>query len=136
MECLSIPGGTTDSVTSKLEIYDITKFDNLIIIVGGNDSSDKTDLESFHDKYNNLIKSVKLKNPKCKLFLCMFCPRGDTDVTNIMISFFSCVRRTILPVLTIILISTLRKRKMNGNITFTNPETLSLVVLESSLPQY
>ena len=83
MECLSIPGGTTDSVTSKLEIYDITKFDNLIIIVGGNDSSDKTDLESFHDKYNNLIKSVKLKNPKCKLFLCMFCPRGDTDVTNI-----------------------------------------------------
>ena len=83
MKCISISGGTIDSVTDKLEIFDIMKFNNLIIIVGGNDASNKIDRESFHDKYNNLIKSVKLKNSKHKLFLCTSCPPGDTDVTGI-----------------------------------------------------
>ena len=83
VECLSIPGGKVDSVANKLEIFDITKFKNLIITVGGNDASNKTELGTFYETYRNLINSVKHQNAKCNLFLCTSCPRGDTDVTDI-----------------------------------------------------
>ena len=83
VECVSISGGNIDSISNKLEIFDISKFGNLIITVGGNDASNKSDLEIFHNKFSDLIKTIKLKNSKCKLFLCTSCPRGDTDVTDI-----------------------------------------------------
>ena len=63
MECLSIPGGTINSLTNKLEIFDISKFSYIIITIGGNDAEDKN-LESYYAKFNNLIKSVKLINPQ------------------------------------------------------------------------
>ena len=46
-----------DSITNKLEIFDISKFDNVIITVGGNDASSNTDLGIFHRKFNDLIKT-------------------------------------------------------------------------------
>ena len=83
VECVPISGGNIDSITNKLEIFDISKFDNVIITVGGNDASNNTDLGIFHNKFSDLIKTIKLKNSKCKLFLCTSCPRGDTDVTDV-----------------------------------------------------
>ena len=83
MECLSIPGGTIYSLTNKLEIFDISKFSNIIITIGGNDAADKANLDSFYVDFNNLIKSTKLINPQLKIFLCSSSPRGDTDVTDI-----------------------------------------------------
>ena len=43
MDCVPIICGTIDSITNKLEIFDISKFDNVIITVGGNDASSNTE---------------------------------------------------------------------------------------------
>lgn len=85
VECQSVPGATIDTVIDKLQIFDISKFDRLVVYVGGNDSSRKSDLdlEYFEEKYQQLITFVKNSNSSCKLFLCTSCPRGDTDVTDI-----------------------------------------------------
>ena len=33
VECKSVPGATVDIITDSLQILDITKFDNIIVIV-------------------------------------------------------------------------------------------------------
>lgn len=83
VECQSVPGATIDTIIDKLQIFDLTKFANIVVYVGGNNASSKTDLEYFEEKYEQLITFIKNKNYTSKLFLCTSCPRGDTDVTDI-----------------------------------------------------
>lgn len=83
VECHPVPGATIDAINNKLQIFDISKFDNIVVYVGGNDTSRNTNLEYFEEKYDQLITSVKSKNSSCQLFLCTSCPRGDTEVMDI-----------------------------------------------------
>ena len=82
VECQPVPGATIDSIIDKLQIFDLIKFDNLVVYVGGNDSSGQSDTEHFEHKYQQLILLVKEKNSRCNIFLCSSCPRGDTDVND------------------------------------------------------
>ncbi|MEW8545036.1 MAG: GDSL-type esterase/lipase family protein [Candidatus Thiodiazotropha sp.] len=83
VECQSIPGANIDSIIDKLQIYDLKKFSNIIVYVGGNNASNETDPEYFEEKYEQLITSIKNTSSNSKLFLCTSCPRGDTDVTEV-----------------------------------------------------
>ena len=83
VECHSIPGATIDTIIDKLQIYDLKKIANIIVYVGGNNASNKTDPEYFEEKYKQLITSVKNSNSNSKIFLCTSCPRGDTDITEV-----------------------------------------------------
>lgn len=83
VECQSIPGATIDTIIDKLQIYDLKKFANIIIYIGGNNASNKTDPEYFEEKYEQLITSIKNTSSDSKLFLCTSCPRGDTDITEV-----------------------------------------------------
>lgn len=82
VECQPIPGATIDMVIDKIHLFDLTKFDNTVVYVGGNDSSQHADPEFFEMKYDQLISHIKTKNPDCAIYLCTSCPRGDTDVTE------------------------------------------------------
>ena len=61
-------------------MFDLTKFSDIVIYVGGNDSSNNSDNEYFEEKYEQLLQHIKSITPTSKIHLCTFCPRGDTDV--------------------------------------------------------
>ena len=66
-----------------MHLFDLSKFSDIVIYVGGNDSSSNTDIELFEEKYEQLIQHIKNKNPSCEIHLCTSCPRGDTDVEDV-----------------------------------------------------
>ena len=73
-------GAGIDSIREELSVYDISKFDNIIIYVGGNDASNNMTPESFEQKYNALISYIKTENQRCEIMLCELCPRSDVDI--------------------------------------------------------
>ena len=83
IECRSIPGATMDTLTEKIKLYDLSKFTDIVVYIGGNDSSRNTDIEYFEEKYEQFLSYVKEKNQTGKIYLCTPCPRGDTDVSDI-----------------------------------------------------
>ena len=57
-------------------------FQALVVSVGGNDASSKTDIELFEEKYDEVISLVKTGNPNCELYMCNISPPGDADVRH------------------------------------------------------
>ena len=53
----------------KFELFDLTKFGNIIIYVGGNDASRIDDMEQFETQYRKLISLIRGKNQDCKIYL-------------------------------------------------------------------
>ena len=45
-------------------------FQALVVSVGGNYASSKTDIELFEEKYDEVISLVKTGNPNCELYMC------------------------------------------------------------------
>lgn len=82
VECQPMPGATIAEISVKIQLYDMTKFSNVVVYVGGNDASRNSDDTHFEEQYQQLILHVKDKNRSCNIFLCTACPRGDTDVTR------------------------------------------------------
>lgn len=76
----SSSGATIDSMCDDISLFDMKAFTKAIIYVGGNDASNGTDPEYFEEKYSHLIEHVKEANSNCEIFVCLVCPRGDTDV--------------------------------------------------------
>ena len=68
VECQPVPGATVDSVFDKLQIFYLTKFDNLVVYVGGNDSSRQSDIEHFEHKYEQLVSLVREKKCNCNIY--------------------------------------------------------------------
>ena len=64
-------------------MYDLYIFLHILIYVGGNNASDKTDIEYFEDRNDQLICHIKEHNKDCKIVLINFCPRGDADVSEV-----------------------------------------------------
>ena len=83
VECKSVAGAKIDTILETIEIFDISKFDNIVVYVGGNDVSGETVINHFEQQFGKLISLVKSKNSKCKVLLSNMCPRGDVDVTEI-----------------------------------------------------
>ena len=82
-ECQPYSGVSIDIVFEKVQMFDLSKFSDIVIYVGSNDSSDNTDIEYFEEKYEQLLHHIKNKNPFCEIHLCTSCPRGDTDVDDV-----------------------------------------------------
>ena len=61
-------------------MFDLTKFSDIDIYVGGNDSSNSSDNVYFEEKYEQLLQHIKSQTQTSKIHLCTSCHRGDTDV--------------------------------------------------------
>ena len=73
-------GAGIESITEEIKLFDLRKFTNIIIYIGGNDAADGMNTDNFESKYNKLLQNVQLKNPNCEILLCELCPRYDVDV--------------------------------------------------------
>ena len=83
VECQPISGASVDLLLEKVQIYDLKKFQNIIIYVSGNDASQNIDIEYIEEKYEQLVCLIKNKNSTINIYLCSICPRGDTCVDDI-----------------------------------------------------
>ena len=64
-------------------MFDLKQFTDIIIYVGGNDASSKSDPELFKVKYDKLIQHIKDVNDQCQIYLCNSCPSGDCSTTEV-----------------------------------------------------
>ena len=87
-------GATLQDICDDISVYDLESFSNVIICVGGNDCSSRADINSFEDKYNQLISLIKTAkkqreksracqttNNSCVVYVCKVIPRGDVHVS-------------------------------------------------------
>ena len=77
----AVSGATLPTLIKDIDLYDLFNFETIIGYVGGNDSAKKVELGLFEQQYEQLITTVKSRNPSIRLVLCKLAPRGDTDVT-------------------------------------------------------
>ena len=80
VHCQPIPGATISRIQEKISMYDLNRFQNIIIYCGGNDAAKADSPNSFRKDYETLIEYIRSKNSDCELFLCGSSPRGDVDV--------------------------------------------------------
>ena len=81
---LTIRGAMTNRITYDfLMKYDFTDFKNVIVYVGGNDASAKSDLSTLHDDMATAIAYLKERYKGLNVYQCTVGPRGrcrcDTD---------------------------------------------------------
>ncbi|MES9905403.1 MAG: GDSL-type esterase/lipase family protein [Sedimenticola sp.] len=76
-----VSGANVDNILTELQVFDLSQFATVILYVAGNDASKQIRVQDFEDKYTQLIKYIKTKNPDCKITVCKSCPRGDVDVS-------------------------------------------------------
>ena len=70
VECQPISGASVDLLLEKVQIYDLKKFQNIIIYVSGNDASQNIDIEYIEEKYEQLVCLIKNKNSTINIYLC------------------------------------------------------------------
>ena len=80
VHCQPLPGATIEIIKDKISMFDISKFKNVVIYVGGNDAANSDNTETFIKRYKDVITSIKKKNKDCRIYLCSSCPRGDAEV--------------------------------------------------------
>ena len=82
--CLSTRdlGGNSQEILNEIKMYDLQQFSNVVIYVGGNNASNKTNIETFEDLYGQLLEHIKEKS-ECRIILVNSCPRGDTDTSTV-----------------------------------------------------
>ena len=85
-------GATANDLLDEISVYDMRNFEACIIYVGGNDCAKGTRVESFAEKYDQLISLLKTRNPACKVHLSEIAPR-DVDVS----SFNRCIEKRLKP---------------------------------------
>ena len=54
----TFPRATIDTIKSKLSEYNLDNCKTIILLVGGNDAENGTDLETFAEKYELLLNSL------------------------------------------------------------------------------
>ena len=72
-------GAKIDSILDDIKMFDLKTFSTVIIYIGGNDVASGSDLELYEEKYDKLLRYVKMQNSMCKVTLCSICPREDVD---------------------------------------------------------
>ena len=63
-------------------MYDLTQFSHIVIYVGGNNASNKTDTKQFEELYKQVLAHIRQKSD-CKIILVNSCPRNDADTTAV-----------------------------------------------------
>ena len=76
-------GAMVKDIWDEISMYNLASFKNIIICVGGNDSSSRTEASSFEEKYDELLGFIKAANDTCNIYVCKVVPRGDVDGTDI-----------------------------------------------------
>ena len=76
-------GAMIKDVWDEISMYNLTSFKNIVLCVGGNDSSSRTEIINFEEKYDELLGFIKAANNTCNIYVCKVVPRGDVDVTGI-----------------------------------------------------
>lgn len=76
-------GAKIKDIWDEISVFDLTSFKNVVLCVGGNDSSSRTEANSFEDKYDELLGFIKAANEACTIHVCKVVPRGDVDVSGI-----------------------------------------------------
>ena len=71
-------------IWNEISVYILETFSNIMICVGGNDSSNGIDVNQFEETYDELLLSfIKSANRNCVIHICKVLPRGDVDVSSI-----------------------------------------------------
>ena len=78
-----ISGAAIDCILNKVKVFDLAQFSHIVFYVGGNDASNRSDIEYFEEVYERVISHIKQKNSSCKIFMCNSCPRGDTSTSEV-----------------------------------------------------
>ena len=79
----SISGANIDHIFDQSNIFDMSKFSDVIIFVGGNDASKGADMEYFEELYEQVILNLKKDSEACKIYLCNMSPRSDADTVEV-----------------------------------------------------
>ena len=74
-------GAGIEEITEEINYFDISKFNKIIVYVGGNNVN-KMSGECFHQKYSALVDKIKTNAPRSEILLCELVPRADVDVTE------------------------------------------------------
>ena len=74
----TFPGATIESLTSRLEHYDIDNCKTIILHVGGNDADNGVDLDTFVDNYTTLLS--QLNSDDRTIIVSGLLPRGSVDL--------------------------------------------------------
>ncbi|MEW8548437.1 MAG: SGNH/GDSL hydrolase family protein [Candidatus Thiodiazotropha sp.] len=75
-------GATINDLWDELAVYDMKSFAQIIICVGGNDCSSGVNIQTFEEKYDQLISFIKSENGDCAIYLSKVLPRGDINVED------------------------------------------------------
>ena len=75
-------GAKIKDIWNEVAVYDLKSFQNIIVCVGGNDSSSGTETRMFEKKYDELVGGIRTANNDCTIYLCKVVPRGDVDITG------------------------------------------------------
>ena len=76
-------GAKIKDIWDEISVYDLTSFKNVILCVGGNDSSSRTEASSFEDKYDELWDLLGQQTVNVISMSAKLCLGGDVDVTGI-----------------------------------------------------
>ena len=74
----TFPGATVTSIKDKLDDYDISKCNTIILHVGGNDADSITNIETFCDNYVSLLESLQTDDRR--LVVSGLLPRASVDL--------------------------------------------------------
>ena len=77
-----ISGATIQTILNEVKMYDLTQFSHIVIYVGGNNASNKTDTKQFEELYKQVLAHIRQKSD-CKIILVNSCPRNDADTTAV-----------------------------------------------------
>ena len=76
-------GATIKDIWSEISVYNLNTFHSIVVCVGGNDASKRTDTSQYEDKYDELLSFIRSANRDCIINICKVAPRGDVDVSCI-----------------------------------------------------
>ena len=77
-----ISRATVKTILDEIKMYDLQQFSHVVIYVGGNNASNKSDIETFEHQYGQLLKHIKERSDS-RIILVNSCPRADTDTSAV-----------------------------------------------------
>ena len=75
----SFPGATIDTIKIKLSEFNLENCKTIILLVGGNDADNGTDLETFTEKYESLLNALSADDRR--VIVAGLLPRETVDLS-------------------------------------------------------
>jgi len=77
----AIAGATIKTLMNEVQLFDLSRFDTIIVYVGGNDIANHQDVELIEEQYDQFVATLRASNPNIRVVLSKVAPRGDVDVS-------------------------------------------------------